>query len=148
MSVRSDGSVSTWLRAETPEHLRLLSRMRERLVRKLDRADTAEAAPGGERRDPIPDRDWCRLAQRYQTGYQALLVEERERSKLALMARLRGDGHVLTDEEYETGLRDLQQTALKDLPPADLAAEIERRGIKLPALELVPATDPDERDDD
>lgn len=145
MGVRGDGSVSAWLRAETPEHLALLSRMRERLVRKLDRADKADGEPSGERRDPVPDRDWCRLAQRYQTGYHALLVEERERSKLALMARLRGDGHVLTDEEYETGLRELQQAALKDLPPADLEAELARRGIKMPALDA--GADPDESDD-
>lgn len=134
------GSVSTWLRAETPEHLELLTRMRERAVRKLDRADAAEAAPGGERRDPVPDRDWCRLVQRYQAGYALLLTEERERAKLALMARLKGQGKILTDEEYESELLEVGREALAQLPVEDLARELERRGLKLPGA----AAEPDE----
>lgn len=134
------GSVSTWLRAETPEHLALLTRMRERAVRKLDRADAADQGPGGERRDPVPDRDWCRLVQRYQAGYALLLTEERERQKLALIAKLKGGGKVLTDEEYALGIAELEREALASLPPEDLIAELARRGLKLPA----PAADQDD----
>jgi hypothetical protein len=127
-----DGFVSQWLRAETPEQLRMLERMRDRLKRKLDRADKLDAEPGGDKRDPIPDRDWCRVYEHYQRGYTALLVEERERTKLALMERRLDPGDApLTDEEYETGTRELGLEALRSLPVDQLAPELARRGIKL-----------------
>lgn len=129
------GIASAWLRAETPEHLRVLTRLRERLVKRLDAADTKGSTE-------VPDRDWCRALQRYQAGYGLLLTAETERQKLALMAQLKG-GAVITDEEYNTGIRELGIEALRQLPAADLAAELERRGLKLPA-----GTPENERGDD
>jgi hypothetical protein len=144
MPVSAD--VSAWLRAETPHNLRLLERLRDRLVRKLDRADKLEAVPGGEVRDPVPDRDWCRALRTYQAGYQGLLVEERERAKLALAARLKGGATILTDEEYDTGVAEIQRHALKELPVEDLVAELAKRGLKLPARALV--EDAEDREDE
>lgn len=123
------GSVSTWLRGETPELLSLLTKLRTRLERRLEASKNPDA---------VPDRDWCRGFQRYQTGYAALLAEERERAKLALMARLKGQGKVLTDEEYEAGIRELALESLGSLPAEDLARELERRGLKLPAVAAEP----------
>lgn len=137
MTDRIDGGgiASQWLRAETTEHMRLLSRLRGRLEAKLDRLDEA-ARKAGVPLDAIPDRDWCRALQRYQQGYTTLLVEERERAKLAIAARLKGGDQVLSDEEFSAGLRELGVEALKELPAADLAAELARRGINVPVVSV------------
>ena len=78
------GAVSQWLRDETEHQLRLLSKIRERLDRVMERQDQVlnkyDAAA-------VPDRDWMRAYHGYLQGFTALLVEERERAKLALAAR-------------------------------------------------------------
>lgn len=78
-----------------------------------------------------PSRNWCRAFANYQTGYHGLLVEERERAKLSLLAKRAGQAS-LTDEEYELELRQLAIEALKELPIADLASEFLARGMTLP----------------
>lgn len=142
MSDDSGGIASKWLRSETPQHLRMLTRVRERIERRLDREDRA-AAESGREADEVPDRDVCRAIQRYQASFTALLVEERERAKLALAVKLKGGAgaQILTDEELEAGMRELAAAALKELPIADLAAELARRGIRIPEA-------PDDHGDD
>lgn len=78
-----------------------------------------------------PSRNWCRAFERYQTGYHGLLVEERERAKLALLAKRSGQA-TLTDEEYELEMRQLAIEAVKELPIADLASEFLARGMNVP----------------
>ena len=119
---------SDWLRLETPEHLRLLTRLRNRLAETLD-TDLAHDADGVTR--GTPSRDWCRAYARYHQGYATLLVEERERAKLVLLARRSGQVS-LTDDEYELELRKLKSEALGELSTADLASEFLRRGMALP----------------
>lgn len=120
MSERAD--ISRWLRERTPQHLDLLDRMRASLLHNL---------PEGSR--GIPDRDWARIGGLYLQAFNALLAEERERAKLALMARLKGGGAVLTDEEFENGIRDLALQAIRELSTADLVNELTKRGLTLPA---------------
>ena len=121
-------SVSDWLRSETPKHLTLLSKLRERLETSLltDEATDEDGVSTG-----VPSRDWCRAAKTYQTGYQAMLVEERERAKLSVMARRLGN-QPLTDEEYEREMRQLGLDAIKELPTAELAREFLARGMAMP----------------
>jgi hypothetical protein len=87
----------------------------------------ADCGPSG-----TPSRDWCRAFARYVSGYQTLLVEEREKVKLQLMARTHG-GTGITDEEYEREIRELAAEALRDLTVEELAKEFLRRGMSLPA---------------
>lgn len=117
MSERTD--VSAWLRQRTPQHLAMLDKMRDAL---RDHFPVLG----------VPDREWARVYGLYQQGFHALLAEERERAKLQLMARLRGNGQVLTDEEFDAGMRELGMQAVRDLPTADLAQELMRRGLTLP----------------
>lgn len=133
----SDWTVNAWLRKETPRHTALLAKLRERLERTLDRwtdEDGITQLPDVNEHG-TPSRDWCRAYQRYAAGYATLLSEERERAKLQLMARLRGNGQVLTDEEFESGMRELAMQAVKELPTADLAQELMRRGLTLPSTQ-------------
>lgn len=120
----SDWSVNAWLRRELPKHTEVLTRMREQLSEQLA-VDLNEHGTAS--------RDWCRLFQRYAAGMATLLAEEREKTKLQLMARLKGAGQVLTDDEFEQGMRDLAVQAVKELPTADLAQELMRRGLTLPS---------------
>lgn len=121
-------TVSDWLRSETPRHLKLLSDLRSRLEDSLD-SDVAVDETGASK--GTPSRDWCRAFARYQQGYEHLLVEERERAKLALLAKRAGHAS-LTDEEYELEMRQLGKEALKELPIADLASEFLARGMSIP----------------
>lgn len=124
-------TVSDWLRAETPRHLTLLSRLRERLEGSLDE-DVAVDENGHSK--GTPSRDWCRAFARYQQGYEHLLVEERERAKLALLAK-RAGAATLTDEEYELEIKQLAKEAVRELPIADLAAEFLNRGMSVPVVD-------------
>lgn len=140
MTRPGEGYVSTWLRAETPEQLRMLERLRSRVMRKLDQGDRAAALADKTAKNPdevgqldiTPDRDLCRVIERYQAGYTLLITEEREQRKLALLARLKGQGTLITDEEYETGMRELGLDAVATLSEGDLTAALARRGLKLP----------------
>jgi hypothetical protein len=129
-SGRADGcvraeDVSTWLRRTMGEHTALLDRMRGALQRNLPPDQGA-----------LPDRDWCRVYGLYQAGYNALLAEERERAKLQLMARVRNAGaEPMTDEELAEAARQIAIDELKQLPAADLASELARRGIVVPVTD-------------
>lgn len=83
----------------------------------------------------VPDRDWARVYQLYQAGFHALLTEQREMGKLEIaMRRLKNGDKPLTDEEYQREVRDLAIAALRELPTADLAAELAARGLTLPVV--------------
>lgn len=117
-------SVSDWLRSETPKHCLLLTQIRERVEATLD-TDVNEHG--------TPSRDVIRAYATYQKGYTALLVEERERAKLRILADR--SGHTpMTDEEYETEMRMLGLDAIKQLPTADLASELIARGLTVPSV--------------
>lgn len=115
-------SVSDWLRAETPKHCKLMTQIRERLEKAID-TDVNEHG--------TLSRDWVRSYGAYQKGYAALLIEERERAKLRLLADRSGHAP-LTDEEYEHEMRTLALEAMKELPTADLASELIARGLPVP----------------
>lgn len=115
------GDVSAWLRRQTPEHLDLLGRMHERLRAHLPTSG-------------VPDREWCRVYNLYQQGYNHLLAEERERAKLALLASKSGSGQPLSDEDYESEMRALGLEAVKELPAEELSAELTRRGVIVPVV--------------
>lgn len=76
----SPATVSQWLRVETEQQLKILTRIRLRLVARLDALDLAGSTS-------VPDRDWMRAHHAYTHGFALLLVEERERAKLALTGR-------------------------------------------------------------
>lgn len=116
--------VQSWLRQETPEHLKLMSDLRERLGETI-RTDITE---GG-----VPSRDWCRALSRYQTSFTLLLTEERERIKLRLMMGKAGE-QMLTDEEYAAEMANLAKESIQTLPADVLHAELERRGMTAPVL--------------
>lgn len=101
-----------------------MTRLRERLVDTIT-TDITEAG--------TPSRDWCRALQRYQTSFTLLLTEERERAKLMLMARAKGED-VLSDEEYAREMASLARESLKTLPLDELHHELEARGAMAPAL--------------
>lgn len=123
-------TVSDWLRSETPKHLALLTRLRERLESTIDTEICVDAEGNGT---ATPSRNWCRAFQNYQAGVSGYLVEERERAKLSLLARRAGQA-ALTDEEYELEIKQLAGEALRELSTADLAAEFLRRGMSLPVV--------------
>lgn len=113
--------ISEWLRQRTPQHLELLDKMRDSLMRHLPVVG-------------VPDREWAKVCGLYLNSWNAMSAEEREKAKLALMARLKSNGQVLTDEEFEQGMRDLALQAVKELSTADLAQELMRRGLTLPSV--------------
>lgn len=130
-------SVNRWLRNETPKHMQLLSKLRERLELSLE-PQVSEDADG--RRSVVaadvgpsgtPTRDWCRAFARYQAGYATLISEEREKTKLQLLAKANG-GSGMTDEEYESELGQLIAEGLRQLSVEELAKEFLRRGMGLP----------------
>ena len=113
--------ISEWLRQRTPQHLELLDKMRDSLMRHLPVVG-------------VPDREWAKVCGLYLNSWNAMSAEEREKAKLALIARLKSNGQVLTDEEFEAGMRDLALQAVKELSTADLAQELMRRGLTLPSV--------------
>lgn len=119
MSRVSGSDVSSWLRRETPEHMALVTKLRERLQSTLD-TDVNEFN--------TPSRDWCRAMQRYQHTYQMLENAERERWKLRLALKRAGEP-ILDDDEYNGALQELALEALGTLPVDALLKEIERRGL-------------------
>lgn len=140
-----DASVNAWLRRETPKHVELLTKLRDRLVRTLDPQLDDPDADGRERWIPAdvnesgtPSRDWCRCYQRYQSGYMQLLQEERERTKMQLLAKRAGMA-ALTDDEYEREMVELGREAVRELSTDELAKEFLRRGMSLPVGEGDPS---------
>lgn len=126
MSTRvSSSDVSAWLRRETPEHMKLVSRLREKLSSTLE-SDVNEFG--------TPSRDWARAFSRYQVTYQMLEQAERERWKLRLALKRAGEP-ILDDDEYNGALQELAVEALGTLPADALLKEIERRGLLQAASE-------------
>lgn len=117
MPKATPADVDGWLREETPAHLRLMSRLRERLADTMN-SDVNESG--------TPSRDWCRALQRYQASYVGLLAEQRERVKLRLLLDKSGQ-QTLTDDEYEQELTSLARESLETLPADALQRELERR---------------------
>jgi hypothetical protein len=120
----SKADVASWLRNETPEHLALMTRLREKLAANIDTDTTNEGTPS---------RDWCRSLARYQTTYTALLVEERERFKLRVAMSKQGEG-LIDDAEYAAGLQELALESIQTLPDDALQKELERRALQAPAF--------------
>lgn len=121
-------TVSDWLRSETPGHLELLTKLRRRLEESIETDAAVDETGAGK---VTPSRDWCRAFARLQHGYLGLLVEERERAKLKLLAQRTGQG-TLTDEEYSAEIKQLGEEVLAELSTADLAKEFLKRGMSLP----------------
>lgn len=118
---RSAADVHGWLRSESPKHLELLTKLREKL---------AESVAVDVNKHGTPSRDWNRSYHSYQAGFTALITEERERVKLRLMATKRGE-ELLSDDEYAAGLKELASESLATLPDAELHAELARRAKQL-----------------
>lgn len=123
--------VSAWIRKESPDYLDLLTKLRQKLASSID-DDVNHLG--------TPSRDWSRCMQRYQSGYQALVVEERERFKLRLLAGKAGE-QFLDDAEYEAGLKQLAVESIGTLSDDELHRELERRALTAPKVK-------DDEDDD
>jgi hypothetical protein len=113
----TSADVTTWLMEETPEHLKLMTRLRKKLAETMS-ADVTEKG--------TPSRDWCRSYKAYQGTYQMLMVEDRERLKLRLLMKRAGE-EMLSDEEYEAELDSLAVESLGTLPTDKLQAELMKR---------------------
>lgn len=131
-------TITARLAAETERHMGILEKLSTKLLATMD-IEVCTDIHGAKTSD-TPNRDWARAYGRYQGGMSSLLVEERERSKLRLMAERNGGARALTDEEYEAEMRVLAIEALRALPPGELEAEVQRRGLVVQV--------PDEREDD
>lgn len=117
---------SDWLRNETPQHLSLMTRVREKLADTIE-TDVTEAG--------TPSRDWCRTHARYSAVYLGMLTEQRERMKMALAAKRDGQP-LLDDAEYAEAERQLAIESLDTLPEDELHAAIERRRAQARPQEL------------
>ena len=112
--------IGEWLRQRTPQHLELLDKMRDSLMRHMPVVG-------------MPDREWARVAGLYLSSWNAMSAEERERAKLLLMAARSGNGPApIPDDELEAEIKRLAEAALKELPTADLAIELANRGLTMP----------------
>lgn len=149
-------TVNEWLRTETQRNLSLLTKLREKLEASLEERPDIDPGTGIQRVNgdgkPMwieadlnergtPSRDWCRGYARYHGGYTAILVEERERYKLRLVAHRLGLEE-LSDDEFERGLEELATEALNNMTPEQLEAVLARRRQAVLALE---EGDPDAR---
>lgn len=107
------------LRAESERYMTLLESLGAKLTRSLP-ADVNDAG--------TPSRDWARSFGHYSGGVRGLLAEQRERTRLKLLAGKAGMPQ-LSDEEYEAELKQLALEAVRELPERELAAELARRGV-------------------
>lgn len=131
----TSADVTKWLLEETPEHMALMSRLRQRLSDTM-MSDVNEHG--------TPTRDWARILGRYQLTYKTLLDEDRERMKMRLLMAKEGQD-LLSDDEYEKELATLAVESLGTLPADALQRELERRGAM--ALREDPRAMDDEKDD-
>lgn len=149
-------TVNEWLRTETQRNLSLLTKLREKLEASIEERPDIDPGTGLQRVNgdgkPMwieadlnergtPTREWCRAYARYHGGYTAILVEERERYKLRLVAHRLGLEE-LSDDEFERGLEELANEALNNMSPEQLEAVLARRRQAVLALE---EGDPDAR---
>ena len=112
------------LKAESERYMTLLEELGAKLKASID-LDCNESG--------TPSRDWARSFGRYDQGLRGLLSEQRERTKIKLLAGKAGMP-ALDDAEYERELRELGLDAVKQLSTADLAAELAARGLTMPAV--------------
>lgn len=141
----SDASVNNWLRKELSRNTALLTKLRDKLEKSLERQPDEPDADGRPRwtqpdlnENGTPSRDWCRAFARYQTGLATLMQEQREQTKIQLLAKRAGLGE-LSDEDYAREMVELGREAVRELSERDLVAELARRGLVLP--EPLPADD-------
>lgn len=125
--------VAEKLAREIERQLELQSKLGEALLVDLEKV-TKEGRPVFDadgikiHTSYIPDRDWARCYGHYKAANKDLLAEQRERSKLQLLAQ-QGGGHVLTDEQYAEEMRQLALDSVKQLSDSELEAEIRARGL-------------------
>jgi hypothetical protein len=149
-------SVNEWLRTETQSNLSLLTKLRQKLEASLEERPDVDPGTGLQRVNDdgkpmwleadlndrgTPSRDWCRGYARYHGGYTAILVEERERYRLRLLAH-RAGFEEMSDDEFDRGLEELANEALNNMTPEQLEAVLARRRQAVLALE---EGDPDAR---
>lgn len=115
------GDLEARLRVQSERYLTILERLAERISGTMA-MDTNEAG--------TPSRDWNRSFQNYSKGMLGLLQEQRERTKLKLLAGKTGQVP-LTDEEYAAEMAQLGLQAVRELPERELRAELERRGVRV-----------------
>lgn len=118
-----DGWMRQFLRRGVEQQVGMLTALRERLQRDLER-----------RPDELPGKEWVRVARLYQDGYRHLATLELETAKVRLMAERAHVRAPLSDEEYQAELEALGREAVRALSVEELEAEIERRRV-LPALD-------------
>jgi hypothetical protein len=148
-------SSTWWIQRETPKHLELLTRLREKLEMSLEPQPDLERGTGlqrvnGEGRpmwlpadvneSNVPTRTWCRVLQRYQTGWAGVVNAEIQIRKLQLLAQRHAAGQPpLTDEEYAREMAELGREAIAELSDGELEREIaRRRGSPLAMMAPVP----------
>lgn len=112
------------LKAESERYMALLERLGAKLTATL---------PSDVNEFGTPSRDWARSFGHYSGGVRGMLAEQRERVKLKLLAGKAGQAP-LTDEEYESELRQLAIEAVRELPERELQEELVRRGVTLPVI--------------
>lgn len=147
-------SVNEWLRLETRANLELLTKLRQKLEASLEYQPDIDPKTNEQRYNDndqpmwlepdlnehgTPSRDWCRAYARYHNGWSTVLIEERERYKMRLVAHKMGFEE-LSDDDFENGLRELANEALHQMTPEQLEAELARRRQATAALA---AGDPD-----
>lgn len=113
--------LETRLRVQSERYLGILERLGERLMQTMS-VDVNEAG--------TPTRDFNRSLANYSKGMLGLLQEQRERTKLKLLAGKTGQVP-LTDEEYAAEMAQLGLQAVRELPEKELRAELERRGVRV-----------------
>lgn len=132
----SDRNVNLWLQRELPKHTQLLSKLRERLEasleprREVDADGNVSYVPADVNAHGTPSRDWCRAFQRYAGSLGVILVEDREKAKVAMLAKKAGLA-TLSDDDYAREMHELGREAVRELSEGELIAEIRRRGLAL-----------------
>ena len=134
-----------WISQETPKHLGLLTKLREKLESSLEPQPDIDPSTGAQRvndagqpmwlpadanESGTPSRAWCRTLQRYQAGWTSVMTAEIQVRKLQLLAQRAAAGQPpLTDEEYAREMAELGHESIMELPDADLELEIARRRV-------------------
>ena len=85
-----DGWMRQFLRGDAERQVGMLTALRERLQRDLER-----------RPDELPGKEWCRLAKLYQDAYRMLATLELETAKVRLRAERSHVRAPMTDEEFQ-----------------------------------------------
>ncbi len=133
-------TVNEWLRVETQSNLSLLTKLREKLELSLDPQPDIDPRTNEQRfnsedqpmwlppdlnESGTPSRDWCRAYARYHNGWSTILIEERERYKMRLLAH-RAGFEELSDDEFTRGLEELAAEAVANKSVAELETALAR----------------------